>query len=132
MRQILGITILVLAAFFLFVESKSTAGFRVLVLLDEEDDKNLYTKFFGSLESAYYHTLFFNQIMYLHFYFRFQDAITYSLIKHLRILPLNYFLMENVLLTILLILHKKKVFLLCFCLYFLISTCYYSNCGFYR
>jgi hypothetical protein len=53
MRQILSIVILVFVALIL-VESKSTTGPRVLVLLDNEDDKNLYTKFFGSLEGEYY------------------------------------------------------------------------------
>lgn len=53
MRQILSIVILVFVALIL-VESKSTTGPRVLVLLDNEDDKNLYTKFFGSLEGRDY------------------------------------------------------------------------------
>ncbi|CAG8772208.1 16133_t:CDS:2, partial [Funneliformis caledonium] len=42
------------AALFFFVESKSTTGFRVLVLLDEENDKNLFTQFFHSLEERDY------------------------------------------------------------------------------
>ncbi|CAI2165856.1 9358_t:CDS:2 [Funneliformis geosporum] len=54
MRQILGIIAFAFAALLFFVESKSTTGFRVLVLLDEENDKNLYTQFFHSLEERDY------------------------------------------------------------------------------
>ncbi|GBC02866.1 hypothetical protein RclHR1_04870009 [Rhizophagus clarus] len=53
MRRILCIVVLVFAVLIL-VESKSTTGSRVLVLLDNEDDKKLYTRFFGSLEGRDY------------------------------------------------------------------------------
>ena len=59
MRQISGLITFMLVALFFLVESKSTTGSRVLILLDNEDDKNLYTKFFGSLEGVSHLSLLF-------------------------------------------------------------------------